>query len=149
MTLRSRLVLALVTMAALLVAPLFIAYDSLDNMRAAVRGLQQQYLSATLLLARIRTAAEELRQAELQLAYAPDSAAITRPDARVTTALNAVRAMSDSLDHFGLDGTRKEISATLDQIALVVRRAKLRSWAHVHRPENHLTPIECVYKTSP
>jgi len=66
-TLRSRLVLALVTMAAILVAPLFIAYDSLNGMRAAVRNIQAQDLNATMLLARIGAAAEELRQAELQL----------------------------------------------------------------------------------
>ena len=107
-------------MAAILVAPLFIAYDSLNSMRGAVRLVQQQDLNATLLLARIRTAAEELRQAELQLAYATDSGAVARPDTRVTAALNTVRAMSDSLDHFGLDGTRREIVATLDQIAAAI-----------------------------
>ena len=50
-------------MAAILVAPLFIAYDSLNGMRAAVRNIQAQDLNATMLLARIRAAAEELRQA--------------------------------------------------------------------------------------
>ena len=88
-------------MAAILVAPLFIAYDSLTSMQAAVRNIQQQDLNATLLLARIRIAAEELRQAELQLAYATDSTALTRPT-RVTAALTSVRAISDSLEHFGL-----------------------------------------------
>ena len=107
-------------MAAILVAPLFIAYDSLNSMREAVRGVQQQDLTATLLIARIRTAADELRQAELQLAYATDSTAVTRPDARVTAALASVRAVSDSLEHFGLDGTRGEIFATLDQIAAAI-----------------------------
>ena len=92
MTLRSRLALALVTMAAILVAPLFIAYDSLNSMRAAVQNIQEQDLNATLLLARIRTAADELRQAELQLAYATDSTD-TPPGARASTRTSPVMAM--------------------------------------------------------
>src|SRR5215207_6813560 len=96
-TLRSRLALALVTMAAILVAPLFIAYDSLNNMRSLLRGMQEQDLNATLLLARIRTAAEELRQSELQLVYATDSGAVGRPDTRMAAAVLTLRALSDSL----------------------------------------------------
>ena len=89
MTLRSRLVLALVTMAAILVAPLFIAYDSLNSMRSALRGVQEQDLNATLLLSRVRNAAEELRQAELQLVYATDSTAGGRTSVRVAEAVSA------------------------------------------------------------
>ena len=69
-------------MAAILVAPLFVAYDSLNSMRLALRGVQERDLSATLLLARVRAAAEELRQAELQFVYAPDSGTTGRPDTR-------------------------------------------------------------------
>ena len=76
-------------MAAILVAPLFIAYDSLNHMREAVRGVQQQDLNATLLLARIRAAAEELRQAELRMVYATDSGGAAAPDTRVATAMTA------------------------------------------------------------
>ena len=36
-------------MAAILVAPLFIAYDSLNSMRAAVGNIREQDLNATLL----------------------------------------------------------------------------------------------------
>jgi signal transduction histidine kinase len=118
-------------MATILVAPLFIAYDALNSMRQAMRSIQQQDLNATLLLARIRTGAEELRQAELQLAYATDSTAVTRPDTRVTAALSAVRAMSDSLDQFGLDGTRGEVVATLDQIAAAIP-AEFEAARHGH-----------------
>jgi signal transduction histidine kinase len=115
-TLRARLALALVTMAAILVAPLFIAYDSLTTMRAAVREVQQQDLNATLLLARARVAAEELRQAELRLAYASDSGGPSLPDTRVAAALNALRLISDSLVSFGLDSARAEFVATLDRV---------------------------------
>ena len=80
-------------MAAILVAPLFIAYNSLNRMREALRGVQQQDLDATLLLARIRTAGEELRQAELQLVYATDSGTIGRPDTRMAAAVGAMRAL--------------------------------------------------------
>jgi signal transduction histidine kinase len=103
-------------MAAILVAPLFIAYDSLNSMRAAVRNVQEQDLNATVLLARIRTAAEELRQAELQLVYATDSSTVTSPGTRLTAAVSALRVLSDSLVAYGLEGRRSEIAATLDRV---------------------------------
>jgi signal transduction histidine kinase len=103
-------------MAAILVAPLFIAYDSLNSMRAAVRNVQDQDLNATLLLARIRTAAEELRQAELQLVYATDSSTVTSPGTRLTAAVSVLRVLSDSLVAYGLEGRRSEIVATLDRV---------------------------------
>src|SRR4051812_1102733 len=103
-------------MAAILVAPLFIAYDSLNSMRAAVQNVQEQDLNATLLLGRIRTAADELRQAELQLVYATDSANRTAPGARVTAAVSALRTLSDSLTQYGLDGSRAEITGTLGHV---------------------------------
>src|SRR5215831_15934195 len=103
-------------MAAILVAPLFIAYDSLNSMRAAVRNIQVQDLNATMLLARIRTAAEELRQAELQLVYATDSSTVASPGARVTNAVTVLRSLSDSLVMYGLEGPRSDVRATLDRI---------------------------------
>src|SRR5687768_16579429 len=103
-------------MAAILVAPLFIAYDSLNSMRSALRAMQEQDLEATLLLARIRTTAEELRQAELQLVYATDSGAIGRPDTRVAAAVASLRTLSDSLAAYGLSAPRAQINSTLDRI---------------------------------
>jgi signal transduction histidine kinase len=107
-------------MAAILVAPLFIAYNSLNSMREALRGVQKQDLDATLLLARIRTAGEQLRQAELQLVYASDSPARGKPDTRMADAVGAVRALSDSLGAFGLDNAQRDIATTLDQVAATI-----------------------------
>src|SRR5262249_50731570 len=83
---------------------------------AAVRNIQVQDLNATMLLARIRAAAEELRQAELQLVYATDSSTVASPGARVTNAVTALRTLSDSLVAYGLEGPRSEVAATLDRI---------------------------------
>src|SRR5690349_21583077 len=115
-------------MAAILVAPLFIAYDSLNGMRAAVRNIQAQDLNATMLLARIRAAAEELRRAELQLVYATDSSTVALPGARVTKAVTSLRALSDSLVTYGLEGPRSEVTGTLDRIdtALVAELEAVR-----------------------
>src|SRR5688572_29867546 len=103
-------------MAAILVAPLFIAYDSLNSMRLALRGVQERDLNATLLLARVRTAAEELRQAELQFVYATDSGTPGRPYTRVATAIGALRALSDSLATYGLNAAHSQIETTLDRV---------------------------------
>jgi signal transduction histidine kinase len=119
-TLRSRLVLALVTMAAILVAPLFIAYDSLNSMRSALRGVQEQDLNATLLLSRVRTAAVELRQAELQAVYATDTVARGRPSARVADAVSALRALSDSLASYGLNVAHSQLESTLDRVEAAI-----------------------------
>src|SRR5688500_3683279 len=100
-------------MAAILVAPLFIAYDSLNSMRSALRDVQEQDLNATLLLSRVRTAAEELRQAELQLVYATDSTARGRPSTRVAEAVGTLREFSDSLATFGLNAAHSQIESTL------------------------------------
>jgi signal transduction histidine kinase len=102
-------------MAAILVAPLFIAYDSLNSMRADVQNIREQDLNATLLLARIRTAADELRQAELQLVYATDST-VTPPGSRVRAAIASIRLLADSLNAFDLGGTRGDIGSTLDRV---------------------------------
>ena len=120
MTLRSRLALALVTMAAILVAPLFIAYDSLNNMQRAVRGIQEQDLNATLLVSRIRAMGEELRQAEMQLVYGTDSTTRELPIPRVESALAALRVLSDSLLRFGLDTTHRDVTATLDSVSAAI-----------------------------
>jgi len=103
-------------MAAILVAPLFIAYDALNSTRAAVRGVQEQDLNGMLLLTRIRTAAEELRQAELQLVYATDSGAVGRPDTRMTAATASLRTLSDSLTNYGLENARADIVSTLNRV---------------------------------
>lgn len=121
MTLRSRLALALVTMAAILVAPLFIAYDSLNKMQSAVRAVQEQDLNATLLVARIRAATEELREAELYFVYVTDTAAEVHSAARVDTALGALRRLADSLPGFGLDSAHRGITGTLDRIGVALR----------------------------
>jgi len=107
-------------MAAILVAPLFIAYNSLNSMRDALRGVQKQDLDATLLLARIRTAGEELRQAELQLVYATDTGAVGSPDTRMAAAVTSIRALSDSLTGFGLANARADIVSTLDQVEATI-----------------------------
>jgi len=116
MTLRARLALALLTMAAILVGPLFIAYNSLNEMRSAVRTVQEKDLNGTLLLGRLRAASEELRRAEIGLAYATDSTANEPPDARLSHAIASLRQISDSLTRFDLDSAHDEIAATLDQI---------------------------------
>jgi signal transduction histidine kinase len=119
-TLRSRLALALVTIAAILVAPLFIAYDSLNQMQTAVRAVQEQDQNATLLVSRIRAASEELRQAEMQLVYGTDSSTRELPVARVDNALNTLRALADSLLRFELDTTHRDVTATLDSVSATI-----------------------------
>ena len=107
-------------MAAILVAPLFIAYDSLNKMRSALREVQVEDLNATLLLARVRIAAEELRQAELQMVYATDTTALGQPNTRVSTAVSALRALSDSLANYGLNTAHSQLEMTLDRVEAAI-----------------------------
>jgi signal transduction histidine kinase len=64
MTLRARLALGILAIAAVLVFPLFLTLRSLDRLHQATRDLREQELESSLLLGTIRTGTEDLRRGE-------------------------------------------------------------------------------------
>jgi signal transduction histidine kinase len=113
MTLRARLAVGLLAIAALLVAPLLIAKQSMDNLVVRIEDLSGGEVAASLLLARMRAASSELRQAELALVYAKDSTTDSQRQERVAEALLRVQVLADTLTRYGLDSTAKAVRLRL------------------------------------
>jgi signal transduction histidine kinase len=93
MTLRARLALGIVAIAAVLVFPLFLTLQSLERLHDATVELREQEFAASLLLARIRTGFDDLRRGEDLLVVIRDSTGAPR----MLEAVETMRAASDSL----------------------------------------------------
>ena len=109
MTLRSRLALGLVIIAAVLVVPLFVARSALQRLHGQVRSLREGEFQASLVLGRLRDAMGDVRAREVALG-------IVRSDTvhrELLTALGKAEALADSLDRHELDGAAQSIRADL------------------------------------
>ncbi|HEY4306483.1 MAG TPA: HAMP domain-containing sensor histidine kinase [Gemmatimonadaceae bacterium] len=109
MTLRSRLVLGLVILAACLVTPLAFAIRSLERLGEDAQQLNTRELAASALIARLREGLSEVRREELALLFKPDS---SQRDA-MRNGLAHVRAMSDTLASYSLDNYSKGIAGSV------------------------------------
>jgi signal transduction histidine kinase len=112
MTLRSRLALGLVIIAAVLMVPLFVARTALQRLHGQVRSLREGEFQASLVLGRLRDAMGDVRARELALGVTPSDAA--HDDLRL--ALSKAEALADSLDRHALDGAAQRIRGDLSQV---------------------------------
>ena len=99
MTLRSRLIVGLLTIAVILVIPLLIAVQAMDRLHRDARALRDREFAASLLLGRLRDGMNDLRRQETALLFVHD--AHTRDV--MERQLNVVAALADSLKAFSLD----------------------------------------------
>ena len=76
--LRVRLVIGLLLLAAILVAPLLVTRYSLKRLYAEIEQLQSQNFRASLLLGRVRGAADRVRRADDQIGGLRDSTGLLR-----------------------------------------------------------------------
>lgn len=109
MTLRSRLALGLVIIAAVLVVPLVVARTSMQRLHGQVRSLREGEFQASLVLGRLRDALGDVRQREVALS-------VVRSDtvhAQLRAALSRAEALADSLDRFQLDSAAGRIHRDL------------------------------------
>src|SRR5215467_15186940 len=98
MTLRSRLVVGLVTISIILVGPLVFAIQSLYGLRDDARALRDREFAASLLLGRLREGLNDLRRQELALLFSKDEASRNAMERLVVH----VAALADSLGRFQL-----------------------------------------------
>ncbi len=96
MTLRARLALSLVIIAAVLVVPLGVAQRSMKSLDRDVRELRDGEFEASLVLGSLRDALAEVRAREVFLGGAPSDTTYRA----VSAALAEARALSESLLHF-------------------------------------------------
>jgi signal transduction histidine kinase len=112
MTLRSRLALGLVILAAVLVVPLFVARSALQRLHGQVRSLREGEFQASLVLGRLRDAMGDVRAREVALG-------VVRSDTvhrELLSALGKAEALADSLDRHALDGSAERIRDDLKKV---------------------------------
>ena len=117
MTLRSRLVLGLLTIAIILVIPLLIAVKAMDRLHRDARALRDKEFAASLLLGRLREGLNDLSRAETALLFVHDA----RTRDVMEKQLDAVSQITDSLKTFQLEKSGNDISRNIGEIV---------SWAH-------------------
>ena len=116
MTIRSKLALGLFSIAIVLLLPLALALQSLEQLHATTTLLQKREFAASLLLNRMRSSTDELRRLDLPLLF------VTKPENRIAmdSQLAALSAMADSLRNLGMVGAADKIGASVDKIAVYV-----------------------------
>ncbi len=107
MSLRARIVLGLVAIAAILLIPFGYALSSIENLHNTTRALRDREFAASLLLGAFREVTEDLDRSEDALLFLHDSASILRMDGT----LNRVELMADSLHLYGLAPTGAAVRA--------------------------------------
>src|SRR3981081_550358 len=103
MTLRSRLALGLVIIAAVLVVPLVVARTSMQRLHGQVRSLREGEVQASLILGRLRDGLAAVRQREVALSVVKSD---TVHD-QLRDALTRAEALADSLNSFQPDSARR------------------------------------------
>ena len=118
MTLRARLALGLVIIAAVLIVPLLVARSSLERLHDQVRSLREGEFQASLVLGRLRDALGDVRAREVALGVVQSDTV----HAQLVEALRRAEALADSLNRFALDSAAQRIRGDLDAIAPAVER---------------------------
>ncbi len=101
MSLRARIVLGLVAIAAILLIPFGYALSSIENLHNTTRALRDREFAASLLLGAFREVTEDLDRSEDALLFLHDRAST----ARMENTLRRVEVMADSLRIYGLAPT--------------------------------------------
>jgi signal transduction histidine kinase len=109
MTLRSRLALGLVIIAAVLVVPLVVARTSMQRLQGQVRSLREGEFQASLILGRLRDALGEVRARDLALGVVKSDTV----HAQLQEALTRAEVLADSLERFQLDSAAGRIHRDL------------------------------------
>ena len=112
MTLRSRLILGLLTIAIILVIPLLIAIQAMDRLHRDARALRDNEFAASLLLGRLREGLNDLRREETALLFVHDARTRDLMDKQLTV----VARTADSLKTFNLDKSAGDVSRNIADI---------------------------------
>jgi len=112
MTLRTRLILGLLTIAIILVIPLLIAIRAMDRIHRDARALRDNEFAASLLLGRLREGLNDLRRQETALLFVHNARTRDLMDKQ----LSVVAGTADSLKGFNLDKSAGDVSRSIADI---------------------------------
>lgn len=121
--LRVRLVAGMLVLAAILVTPLVITRASMKHLLGQIEQLQNQEFRASLLLGRLRAAADQVRRADDQIVGLRDST--FAPALR--TAVGTMQSIADSLPRASANSS----FAAVDSAVTTVQRVTARSLAEM------------------
>lgn len=113
MTLRTRLTLGLLTIAAILIVPLLIATRSLNRLHSEAEQLRDGDFAASLLLGSLRDGLNDLRSAELAVLFVRDEK--SRED--LMERVRDVGRLADSLDMYKLDRNARIVRRAMGAVA--------------------------------
>ncbi len=117
MTLRTRLALSLVIIAAVLIVPLLVARSAIERLKTDVRELREVEFQASLVLGRLRDALGEVRAREVALNVVKSDTVRDQLD----RALRNATTLADSLVRYKLDSSATLIQRSLAGIVPAAR----------------------------
>ena len=118
MTLRARLALSLVVIAAVLVVPLVVARFAMQTLHREMRELREGDFQASLILGRLRDAIADVRAREVALGVLTSDTA----NVYLRSALTRATALNDSLGRFHLDSATTHIHTALATMSPAAQR---------------------------
>ena len=113
MTLRSRLVLGLVVIAAILIGPLVFAIRGIHRLQSDAQQLRDRDFAASQLIGRLRDGLNDLRREELVVLFAHTDSTLEKMDHEV----KHVTALTDSLKAYDLPESARSIASTVDSVS--------------------------------
>ena len=118
MTLRARLGLSLVIIAAVLVVPLVVARSTLERLHDQVRSLREKEFQASLVLGRLRDALADVRAREVALGVVKTDTV----HAQLVMAITRASGLADSLHRYALDSASTRIAGSLSIVGPAAER---------------------------
>ncbi len=140
MTLRARLALGLLTIVVLLTAPLIMSIRSLRQLRRDAQALRDREFAASLLLGKMRESLNELRRLETALLFVHD---VGTRDA-MSNEVSRMSQLSDSLSHYQLERSARDIRAAVQQIGAWFRPEFDAASADQHQRADSISQLRIV-----
>ncbi len=149
MTLRLRLVLGLAAVAALLAAPLWVAFDALGSAAETAHALRTQDVDASLLVGRVRDVTQQLRRHEIAVGTAAPGDTGVLVDLRNDIA--DLRRFTDSVrryhlqafaDQMALTASTLEVEGPAELRAVAQRKTDAADSISTHRIDPALTALD-------
>lgn len=118
MNVRTRMVLGLVAIAAILLVPLLLSLRAFENLHQTTRDLRDREFVASLLIGTMRETTVEVERAEDALLFVHDPASRTRMD----SLLRRMRALNDSLEGLEMAPAATRIRGTIESVGAAARK---------------------------